>query len=184
MLEVPIACVPHHHPQCWSYPVGTGLDPARPWKCGCLPTTGALVQGLCKKSYQTLNTFSSKYTHVHEISTKQRIPECIAGSCTTIYTKRNNKHNHTPPSRFLDPPTIFNDLSLIIQHPLHFTAPYIGQSHLGYEWLPEVILVLDRDCWSQCDQEGHIMFPQVYKISNHVLKAALWLRFLLKVQFT
>lgn len=89
-----------------------------------------------------------------------------------------------PPSRFLDPPTIFNDLSLIIQHPLHFTAPYIGQSHLGYEWLPEVILVLDRDCWSQRDQEGHIMFPQVYKISNQVSKAALRLRFLLKDQFT
>ena len=180
MLEVPLACVPHHRPQCWSYPVGTGLDPARPGKCEYLPTTGALVQGLCKKKLLNIEYFQLK---AHKCTWNIHKAKDSWMHCRILHNHLHKKEtlNTTilPPSRFLDPPTIFNDLSLIIQHPLHFTAPYIGQSHLGYEWLPEVILVLDRDCWSQCDQEGHIMFPQVYKISNHVSKASLWLRFLL-----
>lgn len=43
------AHVPRHHPWYWSYPVGTGWDPARHGTSGCLQIDRALVLVLFRK---------------------------------------------------------------------------------------------------------------------------------------
>lgn len=70
------AHVPRHHPCYWSYPVGTGWDPARLGTSGCLHKDRALVLVLIRK----INPFWKKKLHIfHQNCFKKNIP------CINIY---------------------------------------------------------------------------------------------------
>ena len=87
---------------------------------------------------------SSVHKHVHCHQTTKSCANDKKDCTETISTKKLWR-------------TLFNDLSLHIEHALDLTAPHTHKAHLGYERRVEVVPCTDLVGRSHRDQECYIM---------------------------